>query len=128
MPLLDWRVVCFAFSTPDESKAGGGYAKRLLREAMRGVLPETIRLRRDKLGYNAPITDWLNDGLADWIWNIVNEPEFLRSELWDGSALLALARAKRESGARWSPPEMRRATMAVSAHWWLTRWLKYRSS
>ena len=40
MPLLDWRIVCYALSTPDESKAGGGYAKRLLREAMRGVLPE----------------------------------------------------------------------------------------
>jgi len=127
VPLLDWRVVCYAFSTPDESKAGGGYAKRLLRESMRGVLPEDVRSRRDKLGYNAPITDWLTDGLADWLWDMVNEPEFLRSELWDGRALLALARAKRESGAPWGPPEMRRATTAVTAHWWLTRWLKRRS-
>jgi asparagine synthase (glutamine-hydrolysing) len=124
MPLLDWRVVCYAFSTPDESKVGGGYAKRLLREAMRGVLPETVRLRPDKLGYNAPITDWLNDGLADWLWDMLNDPQFLRSELWDGRALLALARTKRESGAPWTPPEMRRATTAVTTHWWLTRWLK----
>ena len=123
-PLLDWRLVCYGFSVPDESKAGGGYAKRLLREAMRGVLPEKVRLRRDKLGYNAPVADWLQGGLSDWLWDQVNDAEFLRSDLWDGRALLTLARAKRESGAPWLPGEMRRATMAVTAHWWRTRWLK----
>jgi len=28
---------------PDESKVGGGFTKRILREAMRGVLPEKVR-------------------------------------------------------------------------------------
>jgi asparagine synthetase B (glutamine-hydrolysing) len=124
MPFLDWRVVRYAFSVPDVSKAGGGYAKRLLREAMRGVLPEPVRLRRDKLGYNAPVADWLQHGLADWLWDELNDPEFLRSDLWPGHALLALARAKRDSGAQWQPAEMRRVTMAVTAHFWLTRWIR----
>jgi Asparagine synthase len=59
MPFLDWRLVCYAFSTPDESKVSEGFAKRLLREAMRGVVPEPLRLRRDKLGFTAPVADWL---------------------------------------------------------------------
>ena len=40
MPFLDWNVVCYAFSAPDESKVSDGFTKRLLREAMRGVVPE----------------------------------------------------------------------------------------
>ena len=124
MPLLDWRVVCYGFSVPDESKAAHGYAKRLLREAMRGVLPEAVRLRRDKLGYNAPVAHWLDHGLGDWFWNELNDQEFLRSELWDGSALLAQARAKRQSGTPWHPEEARQLALAVTAHWWQTRWLR----
>lgn len=124
MPLLDWRVVCYGFSVPDESKAARGYAKRLLREAMRGVLPEAVRLRRDKLGYNAPVAYWLDRGLGDWFWSELNDREFLRSELWDGPALLALARAKRRSGTPWRPEEARQLALTVTAHWWQTRWLR----
>jgi asparagine synthetase B (glutamine-hydrolysing) len=123
MPFMDWRVVCYAFSVPAESKVGRGFTKRLLREAMRGVVPEPLRVRRHKLGFTAPVTDWLGDGLADWLWEELNDAEFLRSELWDGPALLSLARAKRASGARWEPAEAHRATLAVTAHWWRTRWL-----
>jgi asparagine synthase (glutamine-hydrolysing) len=124
MPLLDWRVVCYGFSVPDESKAAQGYSKRLLREAMRGVLPEAVRLRRHKLGYNAPVGHWLEDGLGEWLWRELNHPEFIRSELWDGPALIALARQKRRSRARWHPAEARRIILTVTAHWWQTHWLR----
>ena len=90
---------------------------------MHGVLPEKVRLRRDKLGFTAPVADWLQGGLADWLWDQVNDAEFLRSELWDGPALLSLARAKRSTGAGWEPSEAHRVTLAVTAHWWRTRWL-----
>lgn len=124
MPFLDWRLVCYAFSTPDESKLGGGYSKRLLREAMRGALPERVRLRRDKLGYVAPVARWFDDGLAGWLWDEVNDPEFLRSELWDGPAIRALAAARRQSGTPWRYEDAQRVSLAVTAHWWQTRWLK----
>jgi asparagine synthase (glutamine-hydrolysing) len=124
MPFLDWRVVCYAFSVPDDSKVGHGYAKRLLREAMRGVLPEPVRLRRDKLGFNAPIAQWVAGGLWDWLWDLVNEPDFRRSELWNGERLLALARAKRAAQTPWHTQEAHRILLATSAHWWLTRWLR----
>ena len=45
--------------------------------AMRGVLPEPIPLRRDKVGYNAPVAQWLGNGLGEWLWNEVNDPEFV---------------------------------------------------
>ena len=127
-PLLDWRIVCLGFSVPDESKVSGGYTKRLLREAMRGVVPDRVRLRREKLGFNAPVDRWLGNGLdgglADWLWAQLNDPEFLREELWDGPGLLALAAAKRRSRSPWHPVEARRVTLAVTAHWWQTHWLR----
>ena len=122
MPFLDWNVVCFGFSVPDESKAGEGYSKLLLRRAMRGVVPDALRLRRDKLGFTAPVAAWLQGGLADWLWEEVNDRDFLASELWDGPGLLALARAKRDAGAAWAHEEAHRVTMAVTANWWRTRW------
>jgi asparagine synthase (glutamine-hydrolysing) len=124
LPFLDWRLVCYAFSTPDESKVASGYGKRLLREAMRGVLPEAIRLRRDKVGFNAPIVNWLAGGLSDWLWNLVNESEFLRSDLWNGEALRGLVRAKRASQTSWHAHEAHRILLVASAYWWLTRWLR----
>jgi asparagine synthase (glutamine-hydrolysing) len=126
MPFLDWRLVCFAFSVPDESKVGRGYSKLLLREAMRGVLPDAVRLRHDKLGYNAPVAQWLNGPLREWLWSELNDPAFLDNHLWDGPAMLALAESKRRSRAPWTADEAHRVTLAVSAHWWLTRWARIR--
>jgi asparagine synthase (glutamine-hydrolysing) len=124
MPFLDWKVVSYAFSAPDESKVGNGLSKNLLREAMRGVVPEPLRLRRDKLGFTAPVNDWLGGSLGDWLWEEMNDVAFVRSELWDGHALRSLAAAKRASGAPWTRSEADRATLAVTAHWWRTRWLR----
>ena len=53
VPFLDHRLVEFAFSLPPEAKVRGAETKRLLREAMAGVLPEPVRRRRDKLGFAA---------------------------------------------------------------------------
>ena len=58
MPFLDWRLVCFTFGLPWTSKLGGTYTKRILRDAMKDYLPEEVRLRRDKIGWNAPLNDW----------------------------------------------------------------------
>lgn len=59
MPFTDHRLVTFCFSLPVESKLGGGYTKRILRDSMRGIVPEQILNRRDKIGWNAPLHEWL---------------------------------------------------------------------
>jgi asparagine synthase (glutamine-hydrolysing) len=59
VPFLDHRVVEFAFRLRPEMKIKGVETKRILREAMRGVLPEDIRSRKDKLGFRAePQAAW----------------------------------------------------------------------
>ena len=51
MPFMDWRLVSYSFALPETSKIGGGYTKRVLRLAMRDILPEAIRLRTKKIGF-----------------------------------------------------------------------------
>lgn len=54
-PLLDHRIVEFMFSLPFNEKIRDGYTKSLLRRAMHNILPESVRMRRQKLGYPAPL-------------------------------------------------------------------------
>jgi asparagine synthase (glutamine-hydrolysing) len=51
-PFLDTDLVRFCLGIPGHYKEGPGCRKRLLREAMRGRLPESIRQRRFKRGFN----------------------------------------------------------------------------
>lgn len=126
MPFLDWRLVCHAFSLPDRDKVAAGYTKRILREVMRGMVPDAVRLRREKLGYNAPLPRWFATGLRDWLREVLNDPAFLCSEQWDGPALRAMAMRNWRDGGRWRPDEVSRINRAVTAHHWQTRWLRQR--
>ncbi len=59
VPFLDYRLVEFSLGLPEDYKLSSGITKRVLREAMRGILPEKIRLRRDKLGFATPEQLWI---------------------------------------------------------------------
>jgi asparagine synthase (glutamine-hydrolysing) len=65
VPYLDYRLVEFVLGLPDEYKIAGGLTKRVLREGMRGVLPERIRNRTDKLGFETPEEVWLRSEGSD---------------------------------------------------------------
>lgn len=58
MPFLDYRLVSFAFRLPVDWKMNGPWNKFVLREAMRGRIPESIRTRPDKMGFPAPTRTW----------------------------------------------------------------------
>jgi asparagine synthase (glutamine-hydrolysing) len=53
-PFLDYRLVEKALALPARSLIRDGWTKAIMREAMTGVLPESVRLRRDKLGFPTP--------------------------------------------------------------------------
>ena len=48
------------FRVPGTMKIRDGVTKRLLREAMRGILPEETRTRIKKTGWNAPAHVWFS--------------------------------------------------------------------
>jgi asparagine synthase (glutamine-hydrolysing) len=57
VPFLDHQLVEFAAQLPDEWKLSGLTTKRVLREATRGLLPESI-LNRPKMGFPVPFEAW----------------------------------------------------------------------
>jgi asparagine synthase (glutamine-hydrolysing) len=117
MPFMDWRLVCYAFSLPEESKVGDGFTKRVLREAMRGTMPEAVRTRKNKIGFCSPLTSWFNVALRDWIWEQVNERDFIDSTLWNGPAIRAFVERKRGVEA-WRYGECERVWRFLHAHVW----------
>ncbi|HEX6715493.1 MAG TPA: asparagine synthase (glutamine-hydrolyzing) [Pyrinomonadaceae bacterium] len=57
VPFLDHKLVEFTARMPDTMKLRGGTTKYVLRESMKGVLPEKI-LSRSKMGFPVPIGRW----------------------------------------------------------------------
>jgi asparagine synthase (glutamine-hydrolysing) len=54
-PFLDKQLFEYAYSIPSELLINKGYNKYLLRESMKGILNDTVRLSREKKGFNASI-------------------------------------------------------------------------
>lgn len=64
-PLLDWRVVEFAWSLPVAMKRRGDTLKHLPKQLLGRYLPESLVVR-PKSGFGAPVGDWLRGPLRDW--------------------------------------------------------------
>lgn len=58
-PFLDYRLVEFTLGLSSEYKISDGWTKRVLRESMKGILPEEVRRRVDKIGFATAEEDWL---------------------------------------------------------------------
>lgn len=59
VPFLDYRLVELAMSLPSGYKIRKGTTKYILRKAMKGLVPDRILERKDKIGFAAPDEDWL---------------------------------------------------------------------
>ena len=64
-PFLDRDLCEFANTIPTRHLVRDGAAKAVLREAVRGIAPDGILDNRRKVGFNAPILDYLDVNDAD---------------------------------------------------------------
>jgi len=58
VPFLDHELMDFAARMPDRLKLSGSTSKFVLREAMKGLLPDEI-ISRSKMGFPVPVGKWL---------------------------------------------------------------------
>jgi asparagine synthase (glutamine-hydrolysing) len=72
MPILDRRVVEFAWSLPREMKFARGEGKRLMREILHRHVPRDL-VDRPKMGFGVPIDAWLRGPLRDWAETLLAE-------------------------------------------------------
>jgi asparagine synthase (glutamine-hydrolysing) len=72
VPLLDHRVVEFAWRVPFEYKVRDGQTKWLLRQVLYRHVPRTL-MERPKMGFGVPVGDWLKGPLREWAEALLDE-------------------------------------------------------
>ena len=72
VPLLDHRVVDFAWRLPLEWKCNKSESKRILKDVLYKHVPRTL-LDRPKVGFGVPIGDWIKGPLKDWAGDLLRE-------------------------------------------------------
>jgi asparagine synthase (glutamine-hydrolysing) len=72
VPFCSRPVADFVLSLPEDYLVGqDGMSKRLLRDSMRGIVPDRILDRRDKIGFATPEWTWL-ESIKPWIGSVLS--------------------------------------------------------
>jgi asparagine synthase (glutamine-hydrolysing) len=88
LPFLDRRIAEFAFSLPARLLSHDNVTKLALRTAVRGLVPDRILDRREKVGYETPEQKWFNMPAARArLAEIVLDPSMRASGRYDASVL-----------------------------------------
>ena len=69
-PLLDHEFMEFVARIPSELKLKGRTTKYILKEALRGILPDEV-LFREKMGFGVPIDHWFRNELKDMAYDVL---------------------------------------------------------
>ena len=86
-PLLDHRIVEFAWSLPRHMRLRNGETKWLLRRVLDRYVPRAL-VERPKMGFGVPLADWLRRPLRDWSGDLFGSSDF-------GGGLLDVAAARK---------------------------------
>jgi asparagine synthase (glutamine-hydrolysing) len=82
VPLLDHRVVEFAWQLPRTVKVRGGTSKWLLRQVLDRHVPQNL-IDRPKMGFGIPLGEWLRGPLRDWAETFLEERRLREANLLD---------------------------------------------
>ena len=101
-PFLDQELVEMVLGLPADAIIHRGWNRAILRDALRGVLPEVVRTRRKKIGFTTPEIRWLRAERA-LIQGVFRSPAFCARPYWDGPAVAAAFRACCDGESEESP-------------------------
>lgn len=82
VPIIDHRVVEFAWRLPERAKMRGGTTKWLLRQVLYDHVPREL-IERPKVGFGVPLGEWLRGPLRDWAESLLDEQSLREAGLVD---------------------------------------------
>ncbi len=87
VPFLDFRLVDWAINLPPHIKITAGQTKAILRRTMRGMVPDEVIDRRDKMGFVTPQKLWMQGQLGEYMAATFAKPNLRIAWLVDKEAL-----------------------------------------
>jgi asparagine synthase (glutamine-hydrolysing) len=94
-PLLDHRLVEFAWRLPPDLKIRGGRGKWPFRALLARRLPKAL-VERPKMGFAVPLADWLRGPLKPWAAALLEPGAVARAGWLDPAAVAELWRAHQD--------------------------------
>ncbi|HNP40671.1 MAG TPA: asparagine synthase (glutamine-hydrolyzing) [Nitrospira sp.] len=89
LPFLDYRLVSFVCGLSDEWKVRGPWNKYVLREGMKGRIPESVRSRVDKMGFPTASKKWFAHDLYEPLREILASRTLRERGIYNTGALIA---------------------------------------
>jgi asparagine synthase (glutamine-hydrolysing) len=109
LPYLDPRIVRLCRTAPASLKRRDGLNKWLQREALKGVIPELVRTRRDKMGFPAPHGTWMRGPLRDLVMDVLSEERLRMRGIYNVRAVVDARDQLMASDSIAAPPAIMRA-------------------
>jgi asparagine synthase (glutamine-hydrolysing) len=103
VPYLDVRFVEYVASLPPDQKIRNGVTKIALRNAVKGIIPECIRCRMDKMGFVTPEQIWMKETLRPFVLAVISADSFRARPYWNADAVMRDYQAFLGGGSAYSP-------------------------
>ncbi len=91
VPMLDHPLVEFAATMPADVKFANGELKRSLLQVARGLLPDSVTERKDKMGFPTPFTEWSRGPARDFVCDVLTTRTARTRQYVDNARVVELA-------------------------------------
>ncbi|PYV28077.1 MAG: hypothetical protein DMG24_02900, partial [Acidobacteria bacterium] len=88
VPFLDYELAQFLVNCPIPLKLRQGWTKWILRESLKGVLPEKVRLRKDKMWFASPQKRWMKQDFRPEIERVFRSSNLRMSRFLERKSVL----------------------------------------